>query len=78
MKHQRDREAFTQLISTMMIHAQSNLNQPILQSINSGEKSVLNISTITGESTRAIIVSPVAKINVPNRNHNRLITVTTA
>ena len=76
--NQKDREAFTQFISTMMIQAQHNLSPPIPQSINSGKKSVLNISTILDESTQATIISPVAKINVPNRNHNRLITVITA
>ena len=76
--HQKDREAFTQLISTMMIQAQNNLNQPIPQHINSGGKSVLNISTITDESTRPMTVSPVMKTNVPHRNYNRLITDTIA
>ena len=75
--HQKDKEASTQLMSTM-IQAQNNLNPPIPQSINSGGKSVLNISTITDESIRAMIVSPVTKTNVPHRNHNRLITDTTA
>ena len=60
--NQKDREAFTQLLSIMMIQAQNNLNQPIPWSINSGEKLVLNISTITDESNRAFIVLPVAKI----------------
>ena len=76
--NQKYREAFTQLISTMTIQAQNNLNQLMSQSINSGEKSVLNISTITDESTQAIMVSSVTKINVPKKlqqtyhsNHSR-------
>ena len=63
-----------------MTPAQNNLNQQIPQSINSGEKSVLNISTITAdESSRQMIVSPVSNTYAPHRHHNhdRLITHTT-
>ena len=75
--HQKDREIFTQLMSTM-IQAQNNLNQTIPQSIHSSRKSVLNISTsIVDESTRQMTVSPVSNINVPHRNHDRLIIDTT-
>ena len=56
-----------------------NPTQPVPQSIENASESALNISTITNESRRAIIVSPVAaKNNVPNRNHNILVTVPTA
>ena len=36
--NQKDKEALTQLMYTMMIQAQNNLNQPTPQSINSGKK----------------------------------------
>ena len=56
------------------------MNQTIHQSIYSGEKLVLSISTIKAdESSRQMIVSSFSKTDVPHRNHNhnRLITDTT-
>ena len=62
-----------------MIQAQKYFDQTIPRIIHSSGKPVLNISTITAdESTRQMIVSPVTKTNVPHRNHDRLITDTTA
>ena len=62
-----------------MIQTQNNLNQTIPQSNHSSGKSVLNINIITAEEpTGQIIVSPVSKTDVPHRNHDRLITHTTA
>ena len=67
-----------QLISTMMTQVQNNQIQPIPQSIDSSERSALNISTFIDESHQAIVVSPATEKNVPNRNHNILVTVPTA
>ena len=62
----------------MVTQAQNNLTQPITKSIDSSERLALNISTLTNESSQAIIVSPVvAKNNIPNRNHKIVIRVPT-
>ena len=63
----------------MMTLTQNNLTQSIPQSINSNERSIFNISTITYQSNGVIIVSPVAaKNNIPNTIFNRLVTVPTS
>ena len=52
-----------------------NQNHQVTQSIENVSESALSISNITEESNRPIVVSPIAKMQVPKRNNDSLVSI---
>ena len=76
--YREDKGALAQILSDIVQRLNAT-NQTVPHSINSSGTSAVNISTITTNSSRQIIVSPRPLIYTPRRQHNqdRLITNTT-